>query len=182
MAWAPELSQVGTGLNDGAFALIAEYAASHFWFQSRNALIVWALTRYFPGFASFLEIGCGTGVVLASVRTAFPHAALTGTEVSPTGLTVAASRVPGARLQQMDGRYLPFEEEFDVIGAFDVLEHIPEDGRSSRVAASSSQCPSTRGCGARSTTTVATNAGIRDASSWARSGLPDSSSSMSPRS
>jgi SAM-dependent methyltransferase len=30
---------------------------------------------------------------------------------------------------QMDARNIPFEEEFDVIGAFDVLEHIEEDER-----------------------------------------------------
>jgi SAM-dependent methyltransferase len=28
----------------------------------------------------------------------------------------------------MDARRMPFEEEFDVIGAFDVLEHIEQDG------------------------------------------------------
>ena len=27
----------------------------------------------------------------------------------------------------MDARRIPFEDEFDVIGAFDVLEHIKED-------------------------------------------------------
>ena len=27
----------------------------------------------------------------------------------------------------MDARCIPYEEEFDVVGAFDVLEHIPED-------------------------------------------------------
>jgi SAM-dependent methyltransferase len=32
-----------------------------------------------------------------------------------------------AVLFQMDARKIPFESEFDVIGAFDVLEHIEED-------------------------------------------------------
>jgi 2-polyprenyl-3-methyl-5-hydroxy-6-metoxy-1,4-benzoquinol methylase len=27
----------------------------------------------------------------------------------------------------MDARHIPFVEEFDIIGAFDVLEHISED-------------------------------------------------------
>jgi SAM-dependent methyltransferase len=43
------------------------------------------------------------------------------------GLTFAEKRVPGVSLFQMDARQIPFEEEFDVIGAFDVLEHIEED-------------------------------------------------------
>ena len=35
--------------------------------------------------------------------------------------------MPGAFLFQMDARRIPFQEEFDLIGAFDVLEHIEED-------------------------------------------------------
>ena len=35
--------------------------------------------------------------------------------------------MPGVTLFQMDARFVPFEEEFDVIGAFDALEHIKED-------------------------------------------------------
>ena len=34
---------------------------------------------------------------------------------------------PGVDLYQMDARHIPFEREFDVIGAFDVLEHVDED-------------------------------------------------------
>ena len=40
----------------------------------------------------------------------------------------AVSRVPDVQLYQLDGRRLPFEEEFDVVGAFDVLEHVDDDG------------------------------------------------------
>jgi SAM-dependent methyltransferase len=35
--------------------------------------------------------------------------------------------VPDAELLQMDGRRIPFAEEFDVVGAFDVIEHIEDD-------------------------------------------------------
>ena len=44
-------------------------------------------------------------------------------------MAVAARRLPSASLFQMDARNIPFREEFDVIGAFDVLEHIQEDER-----------------------------------------------------
>ena len=37
-------------------------------------------------------------------------------------------RVPDARLYQMDDRHIPFRDHFDVIGAFDVIEHIDDDG------------------------------------------------------
>jgi SAM-dependent methyltransferase len=39
-------------------------------------------------------------------------------------LSFAAIRLPGVELFQIDARQIPFESEFDVIGAFDVLEHI----------------------------------------------------------
>jgi SAM-dependent methyltransferase len=114
-------------MKDESFALIAEYEESHFWFRARNDLIVWAFTRYFPSFRTFLEIGCGTGAVLSAVGGAFPSATLTGSERSEEGLRVAAHRVSGIRLVQMDARQIPYQEEFDVIGAFDVLEHIDDD-------------------------------------------------------
>ncbi len=50
-----------------------------------------------------------------------------GGEVSSVGLRLAADRVPGVDLFQMDARQIPFENQFDVIGAFDVLEHMGDD-------------------------------------------------------
>src|SRR5215207_9132034 len=39
-----------------------------FWFRARNDLIDWALRSYFSDAASFFELGCGTGVILAALR------------------------------------------------------------------------------------------------------------------
>jgi SAM-dependent methyltransferase len=90
-------------------------------------LIIWALRRYFPEANTFFEIGCGTGFVLSGIAQALPQLSLCGSEIYSTGLTFAVQRLPSATLFQMDARKLPFAEEFDVIGAFDVLEHIEED-------------------------------------------------------
>ena len=117
----------GDGFSPEHFASLAGLEARHFWFQARNRLIVGALRRYFPAMRDFLEVGCGTGYVLSAVTQAFPQASISGSEYFAEGLSFAAARVPGAVLCQADARRLPFAEEFDVIGAFDVLEHVAED-------------------------------------------------------
>ena len=127
LVFAPELAGGGAGFPREAFAELATIEASNFWFRSRNRLILWALRRNFPRMGRYLEIGCGTGYVLAGVAQAYPQASLTGSEVFSIGLPYAARRVEKAKLLQMDARHIPYAEEFDVIGAFDVLEHIEED-------------------------------------------------------
>jgi SAM-dependent methyltransferase len=128
-SYAPEISAGGIGYKSQYYGQLAEVEAGNFWFTSRNRLLCWALKAYFPAFQSFLEIGCGTGFVLQGVRAAFPGVRLAGSDALSDGLVFAARRVPDATLFQMDARRMPFEEEFDVIGAFDVLEHIGEDGQ-----------------------------------------------------
>ncbi|MCU1336544.1 MAG: ric methyltransferase [Bryobacterales bacterium] len=87
----------------------------------------WAFGRWFPAADSFLEIGCGTGFVLSGLQERFPQLHLAGSEIFTEGLRFAERRLPGVALFQMDARKLPFDGEFDVVGAFDVLEHIEED-------------------------------------------------------
>jgi SAM-dependent methyltransferase len=76
-----------------------------------------------------LEIGCGTGFVLAGLRQRFPALRLVGGEPSAAGLQIARSRLPGVELRQLVGHRLPFDREFDVVGCFDVLEHVDDDVR-----------------------------------------------------
>jgi SAM-dependent methyltransferase len=112
---------------DGYFADLAAAEAQSFWYQARNGLIAWAIKRYFPDLTTFMELGCGTGYALSGVRDAFPNAQLTGTEIIAAGIEHAQRRVPSAQMLQMDARHIPFHDHFDVIGAFDVIEHIEED-------------------------------------------------------
>lgn len=101
--------------------------SGNFWFRNRNKLIIWSLKKFFPSAKNFLEIGCGTGFVLSGISERLPHLELCGSELFEDGLYYARKRVTNARLLQLDARKLPYRESFDVIGAFDVIEHIEED-------------------------------------------------------
>lgn len=127
----PICSVTASGAIDGFsanfFDPLAAVEDTHFWFAARNALITWAVARYFPGARTFLEVGCGNGHVARALLRAFPALRLTASEAFIEGLANAARNVPAAELVQADIRNLPWEEEFDVVGAFDVLEHVAED-------------------------------------------------------
>jgi SAM-dependent methyltransferase len=114
---------------DESFELLAELEERSFWFRARNDLIVWALRAHFPEAASLFEVGCGTGFVLAALRARRPELRLVGGEPARAGAEIARSRVPDVPILQLDARRLPFEREFDVVAAFDVLEHIDDDER-----------------------------------------------------
>ncbi len=125
--YAPDFTHSGGGFKSSYFQNLANMESANFWFRVRNEIIIWALKKYAPNFNNFLEIGCGTGYVLSGIKKQFPSAKLSGSEIFLEGLKFAAERMPTTELFQMDARKIPFNEEFDAVGIFDVLEHIEED-------------------------------------------------------
>lgn len=123
---APEFANSGGGFKPEYFENLARLEADNFWFRARNKLIIWALHTYKPDARNFLEVGCGTGFVLSGIASN-SAIELSGSEIFLAGLSHAAHRIPSAHFMQMDARHVPFVDEFDSIGAFDVLEHIEED-------------------------------------------------------
>jgi SAM-dependent methyltransferase len=120
-----------TGSGEGGydaeiFKDLAALEDESFWFRARNRLLV-SLTREIskPG-DRFLEIGCGTGYVLQALSDEC-GLAVTGSELFDQGLKFARERVPKAKFSVLDARRMPYREEFDLAGAFDVLEHIDDD-------------------------------------------------------
>jgi SAM-dependent methyltransferase len=126
-AFAPALAHLGTGFRPSYFAELAALEEANFWFRARNQLIIWALATYFPKAERIMEVGCGTGFVLHAIHNQSPSTALIGSELLVAGLEFAAARVPAATFYQMDATVIPYRDEFDVIGAFDVLEHVQDD-------------------------------------------------------
>ncbi len=116
------------GFDVELFGALAAAEPESFWFRARSRLIVSTLRRHFPGARSLLEVGCGTGYVLAGLAEALPGLRLVGSELFPEALEIARRRLPPAvRLLELDVLQMPFRDEFDVVGAFDVLEHVEDD-------------------------------------------------------
>jgi len=117
------------GYDPSFFQQLAQVEDRHFWFRARNRLIS-SLARRFtsqlkPGYL-VLEVGCGTGNVLRALRQACPDGSVVGLELWFDGLRFAQQRSAGP-LVQGDVRNCPFGKPFDLIGMFDVLEHIPQE-------------------------------------------------------
>lgn len=126
--FCPDLADTLTGFDPAAFAVLAKAEEHHFWFKLRNRLLAGLLTRHFPHARSLLEIGCGNGNVLACLHRRGSWDRVVGVELHLSGLRVARSRLPPeVELAQLEGTTIPATHVFDVIGAFDVLEHIEDD-------------------------------------------------------
>ena len=107
------------------------YAAEdrHFWFRSRNRVIAALAAQAVAGLRlgyRVLELGCGDGNVIRFLQESCPDGLVVGMDLFGEGLQYAQRR--GARLLvQADVAMAPFAEGFNVIGMFDVLEHIADD-------------------------------------------------------
>jgi SAM-dependent methyltransferase len=83
-----------------------------------------------PGYR-VLEVGCGTGSVLRVLKEACPEGLVIGMDYFEEGLSWARARA-GCPLIQGDLQAPPFAARFDLIGLFDVLEHVEDDERALR--------------------------------------------------
>jgi SAM-dependent methyltransferase len=101
----------------------------HFWFRARNRVIAELVKQITAGLHEgygVLEVGCGTGNVLRVLEQACPSGVVVGMDLFSEGLQYARKRTSCA-LVQGDINLPPFDRQFDLIGAFDLLEHVSED-------------------------------------------------------
>ena len=115
------------------------YAASNFRkHTARNPVQRWLIGRFHRTLAeriaalepeSFLDAGCGEGFVARVLRRRLPDLALTGCDLSPSAARLAAAQNPNACFAAASLLVLPFPDDaFDVVGCFEVLEHLPGAG------------------------------------------------------
>jgi len=121
------MTSVRSPFPSSSFVQLAEAESGHWWFRARNRILLWTMATKIKPFVSFLEVGCGTGYVLDGVRKAYPAADLFGAEYFEEGLVFARKRVPDASFRQLDATVMDEADRYDVIGVFDVIEHIEQD-------------------------------------------------------
>jgi SAM-dependent methyltransferase len=126
--YAPESAFANDNYSPEAFDRLYKAENKNFWFRSRNRVIRNLVRKYSDGKDQFdfLEIGCGTGYVLKGLSE-MKNLNLMGAEIFVEGLKYTRQRIPGIELVQLDAIKMPFQNRFDAVGAFDVLEHIEED-------------------------------------------------------
>ena len=116
------------GFDESTFSRLFEVEDRHFWFQARNVLITGIAKRILKHIQSpsILEIGCGNGNVLCALSRGFPVNRVIGLDFKTEALTFARRRCQ-LTLVQADAYRPPFSIQFDLVGMFDVLEHIADD-------------------------------------------------------
>lgn len=126
--YAPELAYENEDYPTGHFDKLFSLETKHFWFKARNRIIKYLFFKYLgeKDVKKILEIGCGTGFILSELSKSKNYE-LAGAELYIEGLKFAKRRLPNVEFVQLDARDMPFNKEFDAVGAFDVLEHIEED-------------------------------------------------------
>lgn len=124
----PELASDFDGYPSSGFDVTDDVEEGSFWVWSRTRLLTREVLRVVSDIpqARFFEIGCGTGAFLRSLSSE-GSLQLLGSEIYLRGLRSAITRSPDIEFIQLDATRIPFESEFDAVGAFDVIEHIEDD-------------------------------------------------------
>jgi SAM-dependent methyltransferase len=128
---AKEIGATRTSYDPEFFAKLADVEGRHFWFRTRNEVItalLEQLTKDCSDGFRVLEVGCGTGNVLQALEKACPRGVVVGMDLFAEGLVFARKRTR-CQLVQGDVERPAFGVPFDVVGAFDVVEHLPDDLR-----------------------------------------------------
>ncbi len=126
--FSPEVASSYADYPDNGFDLTDQNGESSFWVRSRNRLFKRIVEDHqIPtGKTRFLEIGCGTGGFIQKI-VENDNLQITGSEIYYKGLIYAKKTLPDVDFIQFDVTKGVIDMEFDLIVAFDVIEHVDDD-------------------------------------------------------
>lgn len=110
----------------GSFEKLFKCETTSFWYKVRNQIICQTIKRYLPLPADIIEVGCGTGFVASAVRNL--GYTVDCADLYFDGLSFCQTRNAGRSFFQLNLDDKVFIEEYDAVCAFDVIEHIENDG------------------------------------------------------
>ena len=125
--FSPDVASSYTDYPDNGFDLTNDNVENSFWIRSRSRFFKYLVERHcVPGKTKFLEIGCGTGDFIQHL-VGNENLDITASEIYLKGLAYAKKNLPSVDFVQFDVTKGTIGEQFDIIAAFDVLEHIEND-------------------------------------------------------
>ncbi len=114
------------------FTTFAAVERTHWWFTARRDIVLSVTDRYVPPGGAILDVGCGTGYFIESLRDRY---SAWGVDPSPISVRMCRERgldgvVQGTAydLSALD------ERRFDAVYFLDVIEHLDDDARALREA------------------------------------------------
>ena len=111
-----------------AYELNYIHETTHWWFLARREILIdiirqWIQKNKPDESLTILDYGCGTGALTQALT---PFGQVSGVDFSPVSIAFCQERGMENVRQIASAAELP-AETYDIIGSFDVLEHIKED-------------------------------------------------------
>jgi 2-polyprenyl-3-methyl-5-hydroxy-6-metoxy-1,4-benzoquinol methylase len=120
----PEIDDSFSDYDPAALEIFYQHEKQHFWFRTRRDVIKDLFGKYVNKEDKVIEIGAGTGNISKMLLRAGYNVAIG--DVHKKALYLFKSHGVKEKYQ-FDINQSPFRDHFDVVGMFDVLEHIKND-------------------------------------------------------
>lgn len=129
-----EAFEIDTGFDFDTAQRLKHMEENHFWFKSRMKIIEWVLKRHklLNSSHSFCELGSGNGFVSFNLSKYFKKT--TSVEGQMESLRILLERYQKSKTKQYKYRLINAsiesfspDETYDLLGMFDVIEHISPD-------------------------------------------------------